>query len=421
MAGGVVVNTGRRKDYPGKLTMFVLLACIVAATGGLIFGYDIGMSGGVTSMDPFLMKFFPSVYRKEQGAERDQSNQHCKFDSQLLTTFTSSLYLAALVAACCYTDGRFSLRPPPPPAPSVAASHRSCSSTSCLLLLRYHSRTLDGVVSLLIIPYQETLGTALTTVMTGHLRHKPNPSTSAALYRTYMIGPKENRKVAKIREDYKWSPDEDTTSAAETIKQEFWHWSSASFRKKSLRGKENCLAGGDMAYHCSESHGLAATRNSEMALTWGKLEHGIINTRCKGTNRTARYDNAVTEKCGENWEVEHPIIDHQVVQNVAGRPHGTFAIDDGVIGPSEANSNMSGASALTEKTNLDFATLMHPESEPNIELCDGMERVLQATHSTSTSTSVGVSRAPDQRRASRSAVHMGDGNGTDVDDDEISA
>ena len=45
MAGGVVVNTGGAKDYPGKLTMFVLLACIVAATGGLIFGYDIGISG----------------------------------------------------------------------------------------------------------------------------------------------------------------------------------------------------------------------------------------------------------------------------------------------------------------------------------------------------------------------------------------
>jgi hypothetical protein len=45
MAGGAVANAGGGKDYPGKLTMFVLLACIVAATGGLIFGYDIGISG----------------------------------------------------------------------------------------------------------------------------------------------------------------------------------------------------------------------------------------------------------------------------------------------------------------------------------------------------------------------------------------
>ena len=52
-------------------------------------------------MNPFLMKFFPSVYHKEQEAERNQSNQYCKFDSQLLTMFTSSLYLAALVASFC--------------------------------------------------------------------------------------------------------------------------------------------------------------------------------------------------------------------------------------------------------------------------------------------------------------------------------
>ncbi|KAI4967876.1 hypothetical protein ZWY2020_006979 [Hordeum vulgare] len=87
MAGGAVVNTGGGKDYPGKLTMFVLFACIVAATGGLIFGYDIGIS------------VLSGVYHKEQEAERNQSNQYCKFDSQLLTMFTSSLYLAALVAS----------------------------------------------------------------------------------------------------------------------------------------------------------------------------------------------------------------------------------------------------------------------------------------------------------------------------------
>ncbi|KAL5196544.1 hypothetical protein ABZP36_000056 [Zizania latifolia] len=99
MAGGVVVYNGRGKDYPGKLTMFVLFTCMIAATGGLIYGYDIGISGGVTSMNPFLMKFFPAVYRMEQEAEKNQSNQYCNFDSPLLTMFASSLYLAALVAS----------------------------------------------------------------------------------------------------------------------------------------------------------------------------------------------------------------------------------------------------------------------------------------------------------------------------------
>uniref|UniRef100_A0A0C9RGV6 TSA: Wollemia nobilis Ref_Wollemi_Transcript_25410_1781 transcribed RNA sequence n=1 Tax=Wollemia nobilis TaxID=56998 RepID=A0A0C9RGV6_9CONI len=95
MAVGVAVDTGSGKEYPGKLTMFVLVTSVVAATGGLIFGYDIGISGGVTSMDSFLKKFFHSVYKKKH----DSVNQYCQFDSQLLTTFTSSLYIAGLIAS----------------------------------------------------------------------------------------------------------------------------------------------------------------------------------------------------------------------------------------------------------------------------------------------------------------------------------
>ncbi|KAF8411238.1 hypothetical protein HHK36_003785 [Tetracentron sinense] len=96
--GGFISSAGNpMKEYPGRLTPFVLMACIIAAMGGLIFGYDIGISGGVTSMAPFLKKFFPSVYRNEEGDT--STNQYCKFDSQILTMFTSSLYLAALVAS----------------------------------------------------------------------------------------------------------------------------------------------------------------------------------------------------------------------------------------------------------------------------------------------------------------------------------
>ncbi|RWW11409.1 hypothetical protein GW17_00024982 [Ensete ventricosum] len=57
---------------------------------------DIG-SRGVTSMDSFLKKFFPEVLAKEKADK--STNQYCKFDSQLLTSFTSSLYLAALIAS----------------------------------------------------------------------------------------------------------------------------------------------------------------------------------------------------------------------------------------------------------------------------------------------------------------------------------
>lgn len=48
-------------------------------------------------MEPFLKKFFPDVDRKMKE-DKDISN-YCKFDSQLLTSFTSSLYLAGLVAS----------------------------------------------------------------------------------------------------------------------------------------------------------------------------------------------------------------------------------------------------------------------------------------------------------------------------------
>lgn len=93
--GGFDKGTG--KAYPGNLTPYVTVTCVVAAMGGLIFGYDIGISGGVTSMAPFLKKFFPSVYRKE--ALDKSTNQYCKFDSETLTLFTSSLYLAALLSS----------------------------------------------------------------------------------------------------------------------------------------------------------------------------------------------------------------------------------------------------------------------------------------------------------------------------------
>lgn len=45
MAGGGLASQGEVKHYTGKVTMFVLVTCMVAATGGLIFGYDIGISG----------------------------------------------------------------------------------------------------------------------------------------------------------------------------------------------------------------------------------------------------------------------------------------------------------------------------------------------------------------------------------------
>jgi len=97
MAGGGFIAQGGGRDYEARVTGFVVVTCVVAAMGGLIFGYDIGISGGVTSMDHFLKKFFPSIYRKEEKDTED--SQYCKFNSETLTLFTSSLYIAALLAS----------------------------------------------------------------------------------------------------------------------------------------------------------------------------------------------------------------------------------------------------------------------------------------------------------------------------------
>jgi len=45
MAVGGFVVQGGRDNYNGGMTAFVVVTCLVAATGGLIFGYDIGISG----------------------------------------------------------------------------------------------------------------------------------------------------------------------------------------------------------------------------------------------------------------------------------------------------------------------------------------------------------------------------------------
>ncbi|XP_052200924.1 sugar transport protein 5 [Diospyros lotus] len=96
MAGGGFAGDGHAGSFTGRLTASVVITCIVAASGGLIFGYDIGISGGVTTMKPFLHKFFPSILRKEAEAK---TNVYCVYDSQALTAFTSSLYIAGLVAS----------------------------------------------------------------------------------------------------------------------------------------------------------------------------------------------------------------------------------------------------------------------------------------------------------------------------------
>ncbi|MED6180607.1 hypothetical protein PIB30_011643 [Stylosanthes scabra] len=97
MAGGVVDGGPAKRAhlYEHKFTHYFAFTCFVGALGGSLFGYDLGVSGGVTSMDDFLVKFFPDVYKRKH--EHLKETDYCKYDNQLLTLFTSSLYFSALV------------------------------------------------------------------------------------------------------------------------------------------------------------------------------------------------------------------------------------------------------------------------------------------------------------------------------------
>jgi len=109
MAGGFSVSAPSGVEFEAKITPIVIISCLMAATGGLMFGYDVGISGGVTSMDDFLGKFFPTVLRKKN---EDKDSNYCKYDNQGLQIFTSSLYLAGLTATffASYTTRRLGRR-----------------------------------------------------------------------------------------------------------------------------------------------------------------------------------------------------------------------------------------------------------------------------------------------------------------------
>ncbi|KAL3625462.1 Sugar transport protein 14 [Castilleja foliolosa] len=99
MAGGGIVGPSggaRAHLYEYRITPYFVFACVVGSLGGSLFGYDLGVSGGVTSMDDFLKEFFPSIYRRKQ--QHLKETDYCKYDNQLLTLFTSSLYFAALLS-----------------------------------------------------------------------------------------------------------------------------------------------------------------------------------------------------------------------------------------------------------------------------------------------------------------------------------
>ncbi|KAM1301410.1 hypothetical protein EV1_012535 [Malus domestica] len=93
-----------------KITPIVIISCILASSGGLMFGYEVGISGGVTAMPGFLKKFYPDVYASTQKLKTNSN--YCRFNNQGLQLFTSLLYLAALVSTffASYTTKRLGRR-----------------------------------------------------------------------------------------------------------------------------------------------------------------------------------------------------------------------------------------------------------------------------------------------------------------------
>lgn len=55
MAGGGIVADSGGKHYDSHVTAYVIVTCIVAATGGLMFGYDIGISGMFMTLKSVLV------------------------------------------------------------------------------------------------------------------------------------------------------------------------------------------------------------------------------------------------------------------------------------------------------------------------------------------------------------------------------
>lgn len=72
MAGGSLAPAGvakeRAEQYQGKLTAYVIVACIVAAVGGSLFGYDIGISGNLFISSPHPPTcFFGKLFSLDSG------------------------------------------------------------------------------------------------------------------------------------------------------------------------------------------------------------------------------------------------------------------------------------------------------------------------------------------------------------------
>ncbi|KAK9914909.1 hypothetical protein WJX75_002176 [Coccomyxa subellipsoidea] len=102
MAGGAVAGDSE-KAYTANFTWYMFFSCTVAASGGALFGWDNGVTGGVVSMKGFLEKFFPDILTRETTQVGDL---YCTYDDQRIQWFTSSLFLAGAATEISGTTAR---------------------------------------------------------------------------------------------------------------------------------------------------------------------------------------------------------------------------------------------------------------------------------------------------------------------------
>lgn len=62
MAGGLGAPTSGGGDFEANITTVVIISCILVASGGLMFGYDVGISGTCVSRDALsLVQIWPKA------------------------------------------------------------------------------------------------------------------------------------------------------------------------------------------------------------------------------------------------------------------------------------------------------------------------------------------------------------------------
>lgn len=104
---------GNAVKFP--VTWYVVMCSLSASAGGLLFGYDIGITGGVTSMRPFKLLFFPGIAARDdeikrikelheaEGTTPDEeavaNARYCVYDDQILQLFVSSLFITGMFSS----------------------------------------------------------------------------------------------------------------------------------------------------------------------------------------------------------------------------------------------------------------------------------------------------------------------------------